>query len=189
MRERETDARAAGASDLVGDVFGKIVARVGGDVLLGGVFAEGIDFAGASQHGELGAESLADERDHVGGNAGERLFERDADFRGRVVELGEIGRDVEARLGGGIVLRERRVVGRGGNGGFRGRSFGKRGRGGAAFPRKTFESFERGGKTLRVAAAGALQRGVRGAEFFAQRAALIFFLPRRAFPRRVRRCP
>lgn len=182
--------RAAGTSDVVGDVLGKLVVRVGEGFRLGGVFAEGIDFAGAAQHGELGAEAFADERDHFGGNPRERLFERDADFRGRgrVVELGEIGRDVEARLGGGIVLRERRVVGRGGS-----RRLGSGGRarfgGGAAFPRKAFEGFERGGKTLRVAAAGVLQRGVRGAEFFAQRAAFIFFLRRRAFPRRVLRCP
>lgn len=192
LRERETGAHAAGTSDVVGDVLGKLVVRVGEGFRLGGVFAEGIDFAGAAQHGELGAEAFADERDHFGGNPRERLFEGDADFRGRgrVVELGEIGRDVEARLGGGIVLRERRVVGRGV---FRGRRLGSGGcarfGGGAAFPRKAFEGFERGGKTLRVAAAGFLQRGVRGAEFFAQRAALIFFLRRRAFPRRVLRCP
>lgn len=190
LRERETGARAAGTSDVVGDVLGKLVVRVGEGFRLGGVFAEGIDFAGAAQHGELGAEAFADERDHFGGNPRERLFERDADFRGRVVELGEIGRDVEARLGGGIVLRERRVVGRGV---FRGRRLGSGGRarfgGRAAFPRKAFEGFERGGKTLRVAAAGVLQRGVRDTEFFAQRAALIFFLRRRAFPRRVLRCP
>lgn len=192
LRERETGARAAGTSDVVGDVLGKLVVRVGEGFRLGGVFAEGIDFAGAAQHGELGAEAFADERDHFGGNPRERLFERDADFRGcgRVVELGEIGRDVEARLGGGIVLRERRVVG---SGIFRGRRLGSGGRarfgGGAAFPRKAFEGFERGGKTLRVAAAGVFQRGVRDAEFFAQRAALIFFLRRRAFPRRVLRCP
>ena len=190
LRERETGAHAAGTSEVVGDVLGKLVVRVGEGFRLGGVFAEGIDFAGAAQHGELGAEALADERDHFGGNPRERLFEGDADFRGRVVELGEIGRDVEARLGGGIVLRERRVVGRGV---FRGRRLGSGGRarfgGGAAFPRKAFEGFERGGKTLRVAAAGVLQRGVRGVEFFAQRAAFIFFLRRRAFPRRVLRCP
>lgn len=192
LRERETGARAAGTSDVVGDVLGKLVVRVGEGFRLGGVFSEGIDFAGAAQHGELGAEAFADERDHFGGNPRERLFEGDADFRGRgrVVELGEIGRDVEARLGGGIVLRERRVVGRGV---FRGRRLGSGGGarfgGRAAFPRKAFEGFERGGKTLRVAAAGVLQRGVRDTEFFAQRAALIFFLRRRAFPRRVLRCP